>query len=354
MPPGEEVNAHVFFAQLPREQVTKLYRSEGPEVNKDVARLQELFDKSQIDAYDKELKRLQKTGRQFRLTEGHVFEVFKDNPKEIGVPIQMTIKEGVLTWYFMAPHDQTSQEFRDETFLCAGLGHVNVDNAWFRYYRGSNAVHVEKMHTHEGESMFNHNHYILAKGQDFTPERLKQHLDGFVKAERELGYVVDQNGKKVEKILTQEEADEIVRQYTEHWKKITAKPDKNTPSILERCKELGQKRLTREDKHEWVKGNYQYNTVESEAEKIEGNVKELQTERETYLSQKGFFTIDPNWPLPKRIKAVLKAMRGGHSELAHTRQTGYSKYPIKPAPKDTNDAVNLDVINEQINEESNK
>lgn len=355
LPPSEEVNAHVFFADLPRQQETKLYRSEGPDVNKDVARLQKLFDESQIDTYDAELKSLQKTGRQFRLTEGHVYEVFQDNPSTLKVPIKMSIKEGVLTWYFISPHDQTSQEFRDETFLCAGLGHVNVDDAWFRYYRGTNAVHVEKMHTHEGESMYNHNHYVLAKGQDFTPERLKQHLDGFIQAERELGYVVDQDGKQVEKILTQEEADEIVKQYTEHWKKITAKPDANTPSILEKCKALGHKRLTMADKNEWVKGNYQFNTVEAEADvevdsEKKKTVKVTKKERETYLGQKSFFTIDKNWPLEDRILAVLVAMRGGRSELAHSRQTGYSKFPPKPVPKDTNDAVNVEAIRKKIRE----
>lgn len=319
-------NEHVFEMALPRIQQAEIWKSEGPEINADAARLQKLFDSKDVDGYQEELDKLKSTGRQFRMTEGHVFEILDDPSAHMNVPIKIQVKEGCLTWYFEAPHDITKQSFRDEVFLSAGLGHVGVDHARFRYMRGTNSLHVKQMHTDESESQKNHNHYVLDKGQLFTPERFKAHIDGFVKAEQELNLMGD-DGK--EKFLTQGEADQIVKAYTEHWEKITAK-DNTGLSILERMQDLNRKRWTQEDRHEHVKYNYLLNTVTSCDE---------EKESEQYLSQKSFFTIKPDWPLAKRIEAVGRAMRGGFSNRAHVRQMAGSKLPPLPELKEMDDKV---------------
>ncbi len=359
-------NTHTFEIELPRKQLTEVWKLEKSE---DAARLQNLFDlatkhkddkvlcSKYINEYQSELDKLQRGGkREFTLTKGHVYELVEHpEHKKLEVPIQMQVKEGVLTWYFKAPMDVTKQTFRDEVFLAAGLAHVNVDHARFRYLRGTNSLHVKLMHTKEQESLMNHNHYILDKGVDFTPERLKQHLDGFVKAERELtkgGYIKDveaTSGK--EKFLTQEEADAIVEEYKKHWAKINEKVE-DQPSLLQEKKTLRDKRLTKEDKHEWVKYNYEFNTViASGYKKVKGKessedkvVKDDQglLESETYLSQKSHFTINPDWPLEKRIKAVKLAMRGGFSNRAQVRQMAGSELHALAEITKMNDEVKID------------
>jgi len=207
------------------------------------------------------------------------------------------------------------------------------------------------MHTNEKESLMNHNHYILDKGKDFTPERFKQHLDGFVKAERELAEagIIKDGDSNGGKFLTQAEADQLVEAYTQHWNSInTVKGDSSTTELEEK-KELGKKRLTKEDKIEFVKYNHQFNTVISEGYKKdeEGNVVKSggKLESETYLKKNAHFTIDPSWPLNKRISAVKDAMRGGFSNRAQVRQMEGSPLANLAEIQRQNDEVKIDQIN---------
>ncbi len=410
----DEYNSHVFEVTLDRKPEAELWKLQQ---NKDTEKLQNLFNlatqykddkvkcSKYINEYQATLDQLQSDGkREFTLTKGKVSELVEDPAhKTMKVPIKIQIKEGVLTWYFEAPMDQTTQSFRDEVFLAAGLAQVNVDHARFRYLRGTNSLHVKKMHTQEAESLMNHNHYILDKGEDFTPERVKQHLNSFVQAERELtkkGYIQNASSEVgKEKFLNQAEADAIVKKYEEHWNKITKTFDTvkvkqlDNPtdgwttqvgvSELEEKKELGQKRLTKEDRNEWVKYNNEFNTVTASGfkkvdnpidgwttvvqkdqildptfERVEnpadgwttvvpthalpGEKDEFMMESKTYINQKSHFTINPEWPLTKRIEAVKKAMRGGHSNRAQVRQMEHSNLPELAEINKMNDAVKVD------------
>lgn len=360
-------NSHVFETELPRVPQARLWKLEK---SRDAVDLQRLFDKATenkedpilcknyIDKYQEKLEKLQSEGnRNFTLTKGKVFELVDDpEQKTMNVPIKIQVKEGVLTWYFCAPMDQTKQSFRDEIFLSAGLAQVGVDDSCFRYLRGTNSLHVKKMHTDESESLFNHNHYVLEKGYDYTPERFKQHLDGFVKAERELFSAGFLEGETPEKFLTQEEADAIVKAYTQHWEKINQRADEPDEteaqkhakkSLLEEKKELGQKRLTREDKHEWVKySQLVHSVISSGFEKVGEEVvpvadKNKRRESETYIRKNDHFTINPDWELPKRIEAVKDAMRGGFSNRAQVRQMTNSPLPALPEITQMNDEVKI-------------
>lgn len=320
-----------FQVNLPRIQVAEKWRSEGAEVNEKVAHLQRLFDEN-IDngkAYAEELARLKSEGHQFRLTRGKVYQIFESD-KTLDVPIRLQIKEGVITWYFIAPQDKTKQKFRDEVYESAGLAHLKVDHACEKYLRGTNALHVKKMHTKETEALYNHNHYRLMEGHDVTPTELRQHLMGFVEAQRKLELFVDsEGGGKTEKFLTTDEAEEILKQYEEHWLRITHKGDaKNVAlddgrimklparesSLLEEYK---TKELAKWDAEDWAEWNA-YKGLEQPCKTI--------------------FQSD-DLPLATLRTAAQKAMRGIRAEFADTRQIKGSKLQTKATVVEKDDEI---------------
>lgn len=194
----------------------------------------------------------------------------------------------------------------------------------------------------------NHNHYVLDKGLDFTPERFKQHMNGFVKAQKELAEAqyIDHDGK----YLSQQEADAIIESYREHWEKINCTMGETLKTELQIKKEMGQKLLTREDKHEWVKyGNLVDEVIAEGYEKIftydDGKMlvraQGAAMESQTYLGQASYFTVDPTWDLERRIEAIKRAMRGGFSNRAHVRQIDGSAFPCLAEVSVKNDASTI-------------
>lgn len=316
----------VFEVNLNREHNTPIWRSEGAEVNADVARLQKLFDENVDDgkAYADELEKLKNDpnrNRNFRLTEGKVFELFPSE-QTLKVPIKLQVKEGVITWYFIAPHDVTKQDFRDEVYRSAALAHLRVENACEKYLRGTNALHVKKMHTSEEESGLNHNHYRLMEGHDVEPKDLRQHLMGFVQAQKELKLVA---GDK-EKYLDKEEAEEILRQYEKHWTIINHKGEAKTveiagekidlpkreKSLLEEYKAKEMAQWDDDDRAEWE----QYKHLEMPCR-----------------------SINPDTPVEVRLEAAAKGMRGIRSEVQHQRQIQGSRLKVLKTNYKMDDAV---------------
>lgn len=141
--------------------------------------LQALYDAGHPEAYQARLEELNSLRHDFRLTDGKVYEIFKDPDNFCTLVIQFQVKGSVITWGFMAPKDETYQEFRDILYGTAADAHEHVEFGCERYYRGTNAYHLKKMHTYEGEFGFNHNHYRRDDGNDITPKEVAEHLRAF-------------------------------------------------------------------------------------------------------------------------------------------------------------------------------
>lgn len=315
----------VFNIILHRVPVTTVWKSEGAEVNPHAAQLQELFDDN-VEAYQSELKKLENEGHKFRLADGRVYELL-ESTETMEVPIKLQIKEGTITWYFLAPNDVTKQSFRDEVYRSAALAHLKVKNACEKYLRGTNSLHVKKMHTNESEAGLNHNHYRLLDGHDVTPEDLRQHLMGFIEAEQNQKLFVDGSaGKKTEKYLTLEEANAILGKFEEHWTVITHKGPAKTinvngkplklpqreKSLLEEYKAKEYAKWTPEDIEEWEK----YKDLEQPCR-----------------------SIDNTKPFEEQLKAAEKGMRSLRSEVAHERQMAGSRLKVIQTNFAKNDSI---------------
>lgn len=223
----------------------------------------------------------------------------------IQVPIKFQVKGGTITWYFISPLDATRQEFRDELYQSAALGHLKVDGHCEKYWRGTNSLHVKKMHTKLEEAETNHNHYRLENDRDYSPITVTQHLFGLVEAQQEMGLFEDKT--KIEKFLSLEEALEISHQYNLFWTEMNhvgaahvAKVGAKTlhlparkESLMSRYKQLPEHTFTPEDIAEW----------------------EANRDKEEPCR-----AISPLSPLQERLQGVKAGMRGIGSELAHTRQ----------------------------------
>ncbi len=140
-------------------------------------------------AYAEKYEQLKAAGVTCRSTKGTVYFTKQEN-KTVEIEIALQVKGHSLTWYFWAPGalDQYPQTFRDELFNQAAVCHKKVDAGCDLYYRGSNAVHIKLMHTHESESSHNHNHYRLKDNKSYTPHEFRQHMEGFVGCEIEGKY----------------------------------------------------------------------------------------------------------------------------------------------------------------------
>lgn len=95
-----------------------------------------------------------------------------------------------INWFVIGEMNKDGQQFRDEIYKCAANAHNSVDRGCGKYYRGTNAVHVKRLHNDPFESMYSHNHYPLGgnNGEDFdstsfpndvTPDEFRDHMLNF-------------------------------------------------------------------------------------------------------------------------------------------------------------------------------
>ena len=152
----------------------------------DIQELQTYASAGERVAYAEKYEQLKAAGVTCRSTKGTVYFT-KQEDKTVEIEIAVQVKGHSLTWYFWAPGamDQYPQKFRDELYNQAAVCHKKVDAGCDLYYRGSNAVHIKLMHTHESESSHNHNHYRLKDNKSYTPHEFRQHMEGFVGCEIE-------------------------------------------------------------------------------------------------------------------------------------------------------------------------
>lgn len=303
-----------FLIALPRSQSAPCWKSEH---TARASELQNLLDNAQngdYSALDQKLKDYIKENHFFRLTEGKFYEVTPGDFKDVKVKVQ--VKEGTITWYFSdIGHDETTQEFRNLIFRSAALGHVLVPDACVKYYRGTNAMHVRRMHTSEEESKINHNHYRV-HDDHVTVDQFRQHLMGFVQAEKAYGI----DGK----FLSEDEANAIIEKYKKYDERMDEKhpnyPDKTRREVYHE-QELAK--WTNTDIEEYLENKKVEEPCAAEEIIISLNqpiTVESKTEKELTI-------IPKDWPkyLDKfdknALNLIAKAGSAGlKSEIAQTRQ----------------------------------
>ncbi|MDN3504906.1 MAG: hypothetical protein P0S95_04960 [Rhabdochlamydiaceae bacterium] len=296
-----------FNAELSTRQKASIWRSEGPKTSPKAAKLQHLFDENKVVEYETLRGDFESRGSKFRLTKGKIFQIFPSE-ETMNVPLKFQVKGGCMTWYIVAPMDETHQSFRDEVYQAAALGHLTVKNHCEKYWRGTNSLHVKKMHTDESESMLNHNHYRVRGDRDVGPEDVQEHLFGFVKAQLDMG-LIDRNGEP--KYLGFKEAKAILHDYKVRWIKDTHEgaateviidgevvelPDREH-SIISEYKASPKQKLTLEDRVEWEENKH---------------------------LEKPCITIGDSTTLDEKRVAIKAGMRGLGSHLAQTRQVKWS------------------------------
>ncbi|RUR13733.1 hypothetical protein [Legionella sp. km772] len=213
-----------FIVDLRTMQQPKIWTSRA---DTDAARrLQALYDKEDSEGYKKLLAELRaeyvkekgndkRELHDFRLTDGKVFEIW-DTGRTEPTSIQFMVKGSVITWSFRAGKDETHQTWRDKVFNTAAIAHQNVEHGCETYYRGSNAYHLKKMHSHRGESDYNHNHYRLKEDRPITPKEVEEHLRAFYN---------QTYGKEF--IPEQSEVDSIIGKYKMYWAEYELDPRYN-------------------------------------------------------------------------------------------------------------------------------
>lgn len=313
-----------FNILLERKQEMLIWRSEGPDECPEARELQALFDAGKASEYEARRAELESEGHQFRLTKGKVFQIH-DCPRTLSVPIMFQVVDGTLNWYFIAPMDVTKQEDRDELYQSAALGHLSVDDHCERYWRGTNSLHVKKMHTKEEESEFNHNHYRLDGETEATPKHVEQHLRGLVLAQRRMG-LIDKDGN--EKFLTMREAAKITHQFAIHYFKTHyVGPERDAEvdgeivhvlahdvSEIDVFHALPEHKFTPEDLREWEEHRHEESPCVS---------------------------IPEGLSLSEVLGAISAGMRGLGSELAQTRQIAGSKFKAHATVVSRDDAVHF-------------
>ncbi|MDR3477666.1 MAG: hypothetical protein P4M14_06515 [Gammaproteobacteria bacterium] len=248
--------------------------------------LQALYDAGKSEEYEARLSELKSIGHQFRLTDSHVYEIFEDPNKTCNLSIKFLVKGSVITWSFQAPKDQTYQSFRDILYGTAADAHDKVEHGCERYYRGTNAYHLKKMHSHSGESDFNHNHYRRADGQDITPKEVSEHLRAFSNHEHGRFFFPDPA-----------EVDHLIAIFAEYWKEWTYSGQGKPQSEQVLYQTEGSQILDNDDVAEEEKNLSQQEPCRVSVDQI---------------------------PKAKLDEVRLLRMRGLGSELAHTRQVAGS------------------------------
>jgi hypothetical protein len=170
-----EMGSMPFTYELSKRHFAKLHDSDATTPRAVV--LQQLV--SDTSAYESKLEEFGALGYKFRLTDGKVYEI-SEGKKTCELSIKFQVKGSVITWAFIAPRDETYQEFRDLLYGSAAKAHDKVEAGCEKYYRGSDSYHLKKMHTSAQEAGFNHNHYRLSNGLDVTPKEVAEHLREFV------------------------------------------------------------------------------------------------------------------------------------------------------------------------------
>lgn len=320
----------MFQVDLPRTQKASLWESRDATQSKEVGVLQKLFDANLTKEYEAERKNFEKQGLQFRQTDDKVFQILEsDKTCEAGIRFQ--VKGGCMTWYIIAPKDETHQSFRDELYQSAAVGHLTVENHCEKYWRGTNSLHIKKMHGNEKESGFNHNHYRIKEDLYVEPKDVAEHLIGTVKAQRDMK-LYSATGR--EKFMDMDEASKIILDFTKFWVRInhsgqeqavsigeeSLKLPARDKSLLSLYKEKQEKKLSKEDNEEWEKNKHLENPCTS---------------------------ITPDMPIADKLKAIQAGMRGLGSELAHTRQLEGSKYKVVTAIVQKDDAIPVKVAKEK-------
>lgn len=272
---------------------------------------------------DNKIKSYANENHFFILTEGRFTEVVPGDPKEVTLKIQ--VKEGTITWYFAkVGHDETTQEFRNQVFRTAALGHYLVSDACAKYYRGTNAMHVIRMHTSENESFTNHNHYRI-KNEFVTPSQFEEHLNAFIQAEEAYGIK--------DKFLDNKEASKLSKEYSEFCDYLNKQPDPNSQKTnREIYRELEQQKWTEMDILELQSPDAQ---EENPCEAVTIEIP-LNFEAVTLVGKDDVkLTFLPKeWPKFKDVlgKDALDILAkqgssGMKSDIAHTRQIEDSKFP---------------------------
>lgn len=296
---------------MPRNPITKIWDSHDPEESPLAKKLQALFDQGLNERYDLELNSMKEAGAKFRMTDGRVFEIIDAN-NTLSVNIKFQVKGGTLTWYILAPKDETHQSFRDEVYAAAGLAHHEVTNHCEKYWRGTNSLHVKLMHTKEEEAGFNHNHYRM-KDCHADPQAVYEHLFGFVKAQQDLGL---KHADGTEKFLTEQEALQIYQNFEKFWfvsrhvgpaKTIKLNDEMvyleaKDISDVDAYKKTPEQLFTKEDLEEWETNKHKQDPCTTDYEDWDK------------------FTVS------ERLALISAGMRGLGSELAQTRQLAGSKY----------------------------
>lgn len=143
---------------------------------------------------------------------GDIFGPFT-GVKHTEANLYISVTRQTISWSIVAPleHDYTSQQWRNEVYGTAAVGHREISEGCVGYYRGTNSLHVKRQHQTANEAAHNHNHYRF--NGDVTPELFAQHLRNFVKHDKSSTH----NGSSkvgVPKFLTSADAEEIISAYT--------------------------------------------------------------------------------------------------------------------------------------------
>lgn len=150
--------------------------------------------------------------------------------KETRVFVVVATYRNTINWLVLGEMNKDSQKFRDEIYLCASRAHNTLERGCGKYYRGTNSVHVKRLHSDPFESMYNHNHYPLGglKGADFdaqttpmdvTPDEFRQHILAFAQADKEMH-------AGVPRFLSAYDANRIAAEFRKNYEKEIAAIDK--------------------------------------------------------------------------------------------------------------------------------
>lgn len=180
--------------------------------------------------------------------------------RETKVLVVVATYKNSINWLVLGEMNKDGQKFRDEIYACAALAHNQVDRGCGKYYRGTNSVHVKRLHSDPFESMYNHNHYPLGGklGADFdvcdfpddvTPSEFRAHVMEFARQDAKMhggksrflsekkaakladefdkNYILEMSAPKPEEPLTRKYSEEDIQELIElaHQEKPCKTPE---------------------------------------------------------------------------------------------------------------------------------
>lgn len=320
-----------FEEFFPRTQVAPCWKSTQTSAARDLQETLEQSVDGNFAPLNDKIAQYMQDDHFFRLTEGKFYEVMPGDYKEVKLKVQ--VKEGTITWYFAnVGHDETTQEFRNQIFRTAALGHLLVNGACAKYYRGTNAMHVKRMHTSEKESMMNHNHYRVHDNH-VTPAQFKDHLYGFLQAQKAYGIE--------NKFLTKEEADDLIEKYRKFDKSLDDQVERTKGDEQEEDLRTKRELFHQQEQLKWNELDQQElrenKAIEEPCEAQEMiiplNEKQITVEANGYSER----ILPKDWVNlldrldRKALDIIAKAgSEGQRSDVAHTRQVEGSVLPTLP------------------------